>query len=142
MGLRIKQFLATGFVAAVALLVSLPSQAATVTYQTVRTGALINVNDAEGRWQFSGGKVMLGSTHVGYFIRKKRVSFAVSSGVNKAAVETTIIWKWGSHAMTVQGSHDFSSGAEVGGVSAVSAGFSAFADATFTGSHTSMTLTY
>lgn len=137
---RMKQLLAAATLAIGAMAIALPSHAATVTYKTTRTGILHNVTDAEGRWQYSGGNVYLGTTHVGYFVRKKRISFVPSA--NKAAVETTVIWKWGSHALTVQGTHDFSSGAEVGGVSAASAGFAAFKDASFTGSHQEMTLTY
>ena len=135
-----KKLVAVGALALAGLATAIPSHAATVTYTTARTGILENVDDAEGRWQFSGGNVFIGRTHVGYFIRKKRVSFAPA--VNKSSVETTIIWKWGSHALTVQGTHNFSDGSQVGGVSAASAGFSAYKDGTFTGTHQTMTITY
>lgn len=140
MNSRMKPLMVAATLAVTAFVTALPANAATVTYKTIRAGNLTNVTDAEGRWQFSGGNVMLGTTHVGYFVRKKRFSFGQAS--NKAAVETTIIWKWGSHALTAQGSHDFSSGAEVGGISATSAGFLAYKDATFAGTHNEMTITY
>ena len=71
---------------------AIPAFAGSFTYDFVRTSTLTNVDDAEGRWQFSGGKVYLGNSHVGYFVSKKRVSFGASP-VNRAALETTIIWK-------------------------------------------------
>lgn len=123
-------------------LIALPAQAATVTYSFVKTSTLTNVDDAEGRWQYDGGKVYLGATHVANYIRKKRVSFGVPSSVNKSTVETTVIWRWGDYNFTMQGSHYFGTGKEVGGVSATSVGFTAFQDATFTGDHTTATITY
>lgn len=123
-------------------LIALPTQAATVTYDFVKTSTLTNVNDAEGRWQYDGGKVYLGTTHVANYIRKKRVSFGVPSSVNKSTVETTVIWRWGDYNFTMQGSHYFGTGKEVGGISATSAGFTAFQDATFAGDHTTATITY
>lgn len=123
-------------------LTTTPGMAATLTYDLVKTSTLTNVDDAEGRWQFSGGKVYYGNTHVGHFISKKRVSFGVPSSVNKAAVETTFIWNWGDHNFTIQGTHYFGTGKQVGGVSAVSPGFSAFEDATYSGTHQKITINY
>ena len=142
MNSRTSRLLASAVLAITGFVATLPSHAATVTYSTVRTGPLTNVDDAEGRWQFSGGKVYLGRTHVGYFIRKKRVSFALSGLVNKGSVETTVMWKWGRHAMTLQGSHNFSSGKQVGGVSATSAGFSAYEGGSYTGSPAEFSITF
>ena len=137
-----KRLLASGIVAGAALFFALPSQASTVTYNLTRVGSLTNVDDAAGRWQFDGGNVFLNGTHVGYYIRKKRVSFGVPSSVNKAAVETTIIWKWGNYAFTMAGTHYFGNGAQVGGVSATSAGWTSMQDATYSGTHTSVTIDY
>lgn len=138
----LKKQLTTLAAASLLTLASGPSMAASVTYDLVRTSTLTNVDDAEGRWQFSGGKVFVGQYHVGHFISKKRVSFGVPSSVNKAAVETTIIWNWGDHNFTVQGTHYFGSGQQVGGVSAASPGFSAFNDATYSGTHQQITIDY
>ncbi|WDE11568.1 hypothetical protein [Thalassomonas haliotis] len=124
------------------VMASMPSQAATTTYKLVKTSNLTNVNDAEGRWQFDGGYVYIGNTHVGYYTRKKRVSFGIPSSVNKSSMEMTVIWKWGNYNFTVQGSHYFGTGTEVGGVSATSAGFTYLEDATFAGNHNAITITY
>jgi hypothetical protein len=135
----------TIFAVAIALsstLLTMPSQAATVTYKLVKKSTLTNVNDAEGRWQFDGGDVYLGSTKVGHYTRKKRVSFGIPSSVNRSSMEMTIIWAWGDYNFTLQGSHHFGTGREVGGVSATSAGFTAYTDATFAGNHNAITITY
>ncbi|WP_020408042.1 hypothetical protein [Hahella ganghwensis] len=137
-----KLLLASGFVALLSSAVALPTQAATVTYDLVKKSTLTNVNDAEGRWQFDGGEVYIGNTKVGYYTRKKRVSFGIPASVNKSSMEMTIIWAWGDYNFTVQGSHYFGTGTEVGGVSATSSGFTAYEDATFAGNHTSITITY
>ena len=131
-----------GVVAALAVMAVAPSQAATVTYNLVRTSTLTNVDDTEGRWQFDGGEVFVGATRVGYYTRKKRVSFGIPSSINKAAMEMTVIWGSGDYNFTVQGSHFFGTGATVGGVSATSPGFTAYTDATFAGTSTSITITY
>ena len=125
-----------------ASIVALPTHAATVTYNLVQKSTLTNVSDTEGRWQFDGGDVYLGSTKVGHYTRHKRVSFGIPSSINRSSMEMTIIWAWGDYNFTVQGSHYFGTGTEVGGVSATSAGFTAFQDATFAGDHTSLTITY
>lgn len=126
----------------IATMVTLPTQAATVTYKLVKKSTLTNVTDTEGRWQFDGGDVYIGSTKVGYYTRHKRVSFGIPSSTNKSSMEMTIIWAWGDYNFTVQGSHYFGTGTEVGGVSATSAGFTAYQNATFAGNHTAITLTY
>ncbi|MEJ2692386.1 MAG: hypothetical protein P8166_04825 [Candidatus Thiodiazotropha sp.] len=125
----------------VASLFSFPIFAGSFTYDLVRTSTLTNVDDAEGRWQFSGGKVYIGNSHVGYFVSKKRVSFGASA-VNRAALETTIIWKYGDHNITVQGTHYFGTGAEEGSVSAASSAFSYLKGANVSGTHQHLTFTY
>jgi len=122
-------------------LLAMPGFAASFTYDLVRTSNLTNVDDNEGRWQFSGGKVYIGNYHVGYFISKKRVSFGASP-LNRAALETTIIWNSGDHNITVQGMHYFGTGKQVGAVSAASPGFSFAKNATVSGTHQQLTFTY
>jgi len=122
-------------------LFSMPNFAASFTYDLKRTSTLTNVDDTEGRWQFSGGKVYLGRSHVGYFVSKKRISFGASA-VNKAALETTVIWKTGAHNLTLQGTHYFGNGAQSGAVSAASSGFSYLKNATVSGTHKKLTFTY
>ncbi len=137
------RLLTTSIITSVVLLTtSLSAQAATVTYNLVKNSTLTNVNDAEGRWQFDGGDVYIGTNKVGHYTRKKRVSFGIPASINKSSMEMTIIWAWGDYNFTVQGSHYFGSGTQVGGVSATSAGFTAFTDATFTGNSNSITITY
>ena len=138
---RSRLFLAL-IISVIATIVTLPTQAATVTYKLVQKSTLTNVSDTEGRWQFDGGDVYIGSTKVGYYTRHKRVSFGIPSSINKSSMEMTIIWAWGDYNFTVQGSHYFGTGTEVGGVSATSAGFTAYQNATFAGNHTAITLTY
>jgi hypothetical protein len=137
-----KMKLATVLLAVSVGMLALPTQAATVTYDLKMQSTLTNVNDAEGRWQFDGGDVYLGNTKVGYYTRKKRVSFGIPSSINKSSMEMTIIWAWGNYNFTVQGSHYFGTGTEVGGVSATSAGFTAYQDATFAGNYNTITITY
>lgn len=136
-----KKLVATALIAA-SCLTALPSTAATYTLDLVRKSTLTNVSDAEGRWQFDGGDVYLGSSLVGHYTRKKRVSFGIPSSVNKSSMEMTIIWRYGDYNFTVQGSHYFGTGKEVGGVSATSPGFTAFEDATFSGDSNTITVTY
>jgi len=122
-------------------LFSFPIFAGTLTFDFVRTSTLTNVDDAEGRWQFSGGNVYLSGNHVDYFVSKKRVSFGASP-VNRAALETTIIWKYGDHNITLQGTHYFGTGKEEGSVSATSSAFSYLKDANVSGTHQHLTFTY
>jgi len=134
--------LATGLLATSSLFTALSSEAATVTYNLVQKSTLTNVNDAEGRWHFDGGDVYLGGSLVGHYTRKKRVSFGIPSSINKSSMEMTVIWATGNYNFTVQGSHYFSTGYQVGGVSAVSPGFTAFENAKFTGNSGAITITY
>ena len=61
-------------------------QAAPVDLELTLTSTLTNVDDAEGRWQYDGGEVRLGGNLLGYYARKKRVSFGGTSPLNTAAV--------------------------------------------------------
>lgn len=134
--------IATGVLALIGAFTSLSAQAATVTYTLQRTSTLTNVDDSEGRWQFDGGRVLVGNSVVGYYTRKKRVSFGIPSSINKSNMEMTVIWASGNYNFTVQGSHSFSDGSQIGGVSATSPGFTAFNNATFSGNSNQITITY
>ena len=128
--------------AALMAMLSMPASATTVTYNLTQKSTLTNVDDSEGRWQFDGGEVYLGTTKVGYYTRKKRVSFGIPASINKSSMEITVIWGTGDYNFTAQGSHYFSTGYEVGGISATTPGFTVFNNATFTGGPTSLTITY
>lgn len=118
------------------------ASAATVTFNLTRQSILTNVSDAEGRWQFDGGNVYVGRSLIGHYTRKKRVSFGIPNTINKAAMEMTIIWAVGNLNFTVEGTHSFSTGAETGGVSAVSPGLAAIQNATFTGDSDTLIINY
>lgn len=121
---------------------SLAAQAATMNLNLERTSTLTVANDAEGRWQLDGGKVLMGESLVGYYTRKKRISFAVPASVNKSAVEITVFWASGNYSFTLQGSQSMSDGSQVGSVSAGSAGFTAMHDAVYSGTTNQLTIYY
>ena len=89
---------------------------------TMSRETLRNVDDAAGRWQFEGGKVFEGDRHVAYYSSTRRVTMGGTSAQNTAMLTTTIFFLGGSppENVTLQGSHDFSSGGQVGSVSAAS----------------------
>jgi hypothetical protein len=139
---RLRTGIAASVLALAGAFTCVAADAATVTYTLQRTSTLTNVDDAEGRWQFDGGRVLLNNNLVGYYTRKKRVSFGIPSSVNKSSMEMTLIWASGNYNFTVQGSHSFSDGSQVGGVSGTSPGFTAFNNATFSGNSNQITITY
>lgn len=120
----------------------LAAQAATMDLNLERTSTLTVTNDAEGRWQLDGGKVLMGESHVGYYTRKKRISFAVPASVNKSSVEITVFWVSGNYSFTLQGSQSMTDGSQVGSVSAGSAGFTAMHDAVYSGTTNQVTIYY
>lgn len=86
--------------------------------------ALNNVDDVAGRWQFEGGSVEEGKRHIANYDSFKRVTFKGTDqdGQNTATVVTTIFFL-GHHppeSITLEGTHDFNSGNEIGSVSAAS----------------------
>jgi hypothetical protein len=109
------------------------------TYQLKRL-SLTNVNDAAGRWQFEGGQVYENGKHVGNYAVIRRVVFKGTDldGQNTAMVTMTIFFLGGNGTpgthkgapqnLTVEGSHDFSSGDEIGSVSAASPAFAPYRD--------------
>ncbi len=116
------------------------ASAGSTTFRLTRESTLTNVDDAEGRWQFDGGNVYIGRNLVGHYTRSKRISFGVPT--NKHAMEMTIMLNDTNSNFTVQGSHYFTTGEEIGGVSAASAGLSAIQHATFTGDSDTLTINF
>ena len=94
---------------------------ADVTLTLVRL-SLTNVTDAEGLFQFDGGDVRLGATLVGHYARVKRVSTVGTGPQNTAAVTITIFLLGADppENLTLQGSHSFNTGGQIGSVSAAS----------------------
>lgn len=86
--------------------------------------SLTNVNDAAGRWQHEGGLVYYRGVYVGDYAIHRRVTWGGTDNQNTAMLTMTIFFfKGNSEApqnITMQGSHDFSSGEYVGSVSAAS----------------------
>ena len=131
---NLRRALIGGVLAVGLLLVTSPAQAATATVMLVRTGLLVNVDDTEGRWQYDGGDVFFQQQLIGRFARTKRVSFA-GTGPQNTAMVTITIFLLGANPpdnLTLQGSHSFNSGGEIGSVSAASAALAVIRSATFT----------
>jgi|GEM_PF-3329957 len=139
---QFQTLLAAAIVVLLSAFTALSAHAATLTLSLERTSTLTTINDAEGRWQLDGGKVYMGESVVGYYTRKKRVSFAVPASVNKAAVEITVIWNGGNYTFTLQGTQSATDGSQVGSVSAASAGFTAMHNSVFSGTTNEFTIYY
>jgi hypothetical protein len=94
-----------------------------LTYTLVRE-CLNNVDDAAGRWQVEGGRVLQRDKHVANYSSVKRVSCGTQAQ-NTAMLWVTLFFLKGQppENMTLHGSHDFNGGGEVGSVSAASAAF-------------------
>lgn len=94
----------------------------TVTYHLEREGSLINVDDAAGRWQHEGGMVHFNNNLVGHYAAHRRVTFSGTDSQNTAMLTMTIFFldENPPQNITLQGSHDFSSGKYIGSVSAAS----------------------
>lgn len=115
-----------------------------VVLNLTRVGALTNVDDAAGRWQHEGGKVFRGAIQVGNYAAHRRVTFSGTSPQNTAMLTMTVFFISPAGApqnLTLQGSHDFGSGQYIGSVSGASSLYKSWADATFTGSTATNTLT-
>jgi hypothetical protein len=94
---------------------------ADVTLTLVRL-SLTNVTDAEGGFQFDGGDVKLGAQLIGHYARVKRFSTVGTAPQNTAAVTITIFLLGADppENLTLQGSHSFNTGGQIGSVSAAS----------------------
>jgi hypothetical protein len=122
--------------------ISSQAYAASATLVLTRTSTLTNVSDAEGTWQYDGGDVYYNNSLLGYYSRTKRVSNGV--GINAGAVTITIylIGQNPPQNVTLQGTHDFSSGNEIGSISAASNTLTYLIGGTFSGPQNSITLTW
>jgi hypothetical protein len=119
------------------------SYAGEVTLNLKRVGSLINVDDAAGRWQHEGGQVLKANKQVGNFSIYRRVTTAGTSPQNTAMLTMTIFFLGQAppQNITLQGSHDFSSGGYIGSVSAASNRYTWIQGADFTGSTATNSLT-
>ena len=88
---------------------------------------LNNVDDIAGRWQYEGGTVFEDKRQVGYYASTKRVIFGATDAQNTAmlSLEVFATPQMPPQNLVVQGSHDFSSGGEIGSVSAASGQYAA-----------------
>jgi hypothetical protein len=104
--------------------------------------SLNNVDDAAGRWQHEGGTARRGTTVVANYATVRRVTTGGTDAQNTAMLTTTIFFhgKNPPENITLQGAHDFSSGNQVGSVSAASAAYSQFRTGTYTYTSSSNTL--
>lgn len=94
-------------------------------YKLVRE-CLNNVEDAAGRWQIEGGRVLEKERHVANYSSVKRVSCGTHEQ-NTAMLWVTLFFikEKPPQNMTLHGVHDFDSGGEIGSVSAASTAFAA-----------------
>jgi hypothetical protein len=102
------------------------SPSPTLTY-TLHRDCLNNVDDQGMRWQIEGGRVLENSKHVANYSSLKRVSCGTAEQ-NTAQLWTTLFFlgEQPPENITLLGAHDFSSGSEIGSVSAASLTFSAY----------------
>jgi hypothetical protein len=110
---------------------------------TLKREVLENVDDSAGRWQFTGGKVYQGKEHVAYYAGTKRVIFGATDPQNTASLTITIffIGEKPPQNITLQGTHDFNSGDQIGSVSAASSKYAAVIGAQFFRSGAADTIT-
>ena len=93
---------------------------------TLARDCLDNVDDAAGRFQIEGGKVLdKTKKHVANYSSVKRISCGTKEQ-NTAMLWLTLFYigEKPPQNMTRHGSHDFNSGGEIGSVSAASNSFS------------------
>jgi len=87
--------------------------------------SLNNVDDVAGRWQHEAGVVTQKGKNVGYYASTKRVTWGGTDPQNTAMLTLTIFLEksrtGAPENITLQGSHDFNTGNEIGSVSAASA---------------------
>jgi hypothetical protein len=103
-----------------------PGCCPTLSY-TLQQDCLNNVDDPGMRWQIEGGKVLENGKHIANYSSVKRVSCGTTEQ-NTAQLWLTLFSLSGNppENMTLLGAHDFSSGGEIGSVSAASSAFSAY----------------
>jgi hypothetical protein len=89
---------------------------------TLHRDEISDDNDAGGRWQYEGGKVFANDKQLGYYAVTRRVTSHATGAPQTAQLTMTIFFldNRPSENITVQGSHDISSGHEIGNVRAAS----------------------
>ena len=94
---------------------------------------LKNVDDIAGGYQYAGGKVYENEKHIAQFSSTKRMITGGTDVQNLAMLTVTIFFlgKKPAENITLQGSHDFNSGEEIGSVSAASKQYSYLIGKTF-----------
>ncbi|MEW5596632.1 hypothetical protein ABGT24_24635 [Peribacillus frigoritolerans] len=97
---------------------------------TLNRLTLENVDDAAGRWQIEGGQVFGGNIHIANYASTKRIVNQGTSPQNTAMLTLTLFFIGASgqppQNITLQGSHDFNSGNQIGSVSAASSSFASY----------------
>lgn len=111
-------------------------------YVKLQRSTLQNVDDTAGRFQFEGGKVFSEGVHIANYAATRRVTRGGTDGQNTAMLTMTIfiLGQNPPQNITLQGSHDFSSGRYIGSVSAASSSYSRLIGAQFFGYASSGTL--
>jgi hypothetical protein len=85
--------------------------------------SLTNVDDAAGRWQHEGGRIMKGAVVVGQYAIHRRVTFGGTDAQNTAMTTVTLFFSntgTPPQNVTLHGAHAFSTGRFAGSVSASS----------------------
>jgi hypothetical protein len=143
-----QRIITTGFALATATLLSMAApdaaQAQPLTLTLAPVGALINVDDAAGRWQHAGGEVICpDGTHIANYALHRRVTFSGTQPQNTAMLTITLFFLGDDPAdnITLQGAHSFNNGNSSGSVSAASQAFAAMRKQGFTGSGADDTIT-
>lgn len=111
---------------------------------TLVQDSLTNVDDAAGRWQHEGGRVLFDSEQIGYYAAHRRVTDAGTTPMNTAMLTITLFIPGRLNApdnVTIQGSHDFISGEYIGSVSAASSIYSFLIGADIKGNTVANTMT-
>ena len=79
------------------------------------------MDDAAGRWQHEGGRIMKGAALVGHYSIHRRVTFGGTDAQNTAMTTVTLFFAGTPpQNVTLQGAHAFSTGRFAGSVSASS----------------------
>lgn len=101
----------------------------------LKRSTLENVDDGAGRFQFEGGAVYSNRVHIADYAATRRVTYGGTDGQNTAMLTMTIfiLGSKPPQNITLQGSHDFSSGKYIGSVSAASSAYSRLIGAQFVG---------
>ena len=111
---------------------------------TINRLGLTDVDDAAGRWQFEGGEVFRENTHIANYASTKRVVIKGTEAQNTAMLTLTLFFvgqpQQPAENMTLQGSHDFGSGDEIGSVSAASTAFASYIGKQFKQSGTALVI--